>query len=67
MRISYIYWFALFGPDSPSVRYRALYPLKEFQHHYGIPGVMIVPGYSPSLLFFMRNCEAVSVGSSSLS
>lgn len=43
--LRYIYWFASYSLDSPSVRYRAQYPLEYFRERYGIESVLIMPSY----------------------
>lgn len=50
-QIKYIYWFAYYNLDSPSVRYRAQYPLEFAHEKLGIPNRLIIPGYSPKTLF----------------
>lgn len=45
-KIKFIYWFAYYNLNSPSVRYRAKYPLEYFQKKYGIDYYLIIPGYS---------------------
>lgn len=49
--LKYIYWFAYYHLDSPSVRYRAKYPLDFAKENLGIPSRLIIPGYSPKRLF----------------
>ncbi len=44
--IKYIYWFAYYNLDSPSVRYRAKYPLDFAREALGIKSRLIMPGYS---------------------
>lgn len=46
MKLKFIYWFAHYNFDSPSVRYRALYPLDYFKSNLGINSYLVVPGYS---------------------
>ncbi|MCF8332254.1 MAG: glycosyltransferase [Bacteroidales bacterium] len=46
-RIDHIYWFAYYNLDSPSVRYRAKYPLDFIKKKENISSRLIVPGYSP--------------------
>ncbi len=54
-RISVIYWFAYYNLDSPSVRYRAKYPLDFFRDEYGIDSFLSIPGYSAKRIFqFLR-------------
>jgi hypothetical protein len=45
--VKYIYWFAFYNIGSPSVRYRAKYPLTFFKEKQGIRSVLIVPSYQP--------------------
>jgi len=45
-KIAFIYWFAYYNLDSPSVRYRAKYPLDYFKKNYGINYFLIFPGYT---------------------
>lgn len=53
--IKFIYWFAYYNEDSPSVRYRATYPLEFCKKHYGIKSILVIPGYQPKLLFRFVN------------
>ncbi len=50
-KIEFIYWFAYYNLDSPSVRYRAKYPLEFFRNHKGVESFLVIPGYSPSRIF----------------
>src|SRR4030067_1603790 len=50
-KIEFIYWFAYYNLDSPSVRYRAKYPLEFFRKHKGVESFLVIPGYSPSKIF----------------
>jgi glycosyltransferase involved in cell wall biosynthesis len=43
--LKYIYWFSYYNLSSPSVRYRALYPLERLKEKEGIGYVLICPGY----------------------
>lgn len=45
-KIGFIYWFAYYNLDSPSVRYRAKYPLEYFQKKHNIGYYLVFPGYS---------------------
>ena len=45
-KIEFIYWFAYYNLDSPSVRYRAKYPLDFFKENKGVGNYFIVPSYS---------------------
>jgi glycosyltransferase involved in cell wall biosynthesis len=45
MEIKYIYWFAYFNMDEPSVRYRAKYPLDMLKAKYNIDSTIVYPGY----------------------
>lgn len=54
-KIEFIYWFAYYNLDSPSVRYRAKYPLDFFKHHKGVASYFVVPGYSFSgIILFLK-------------
>lgn len=46
-KIEFIYWFAYYNLDSPSVRYRAKYPLDFFKKHKNVESYFIVPSYRP--------------------
>lgn len=46
MKIEFIYWFAYYNLDSPSVRYRAKYPLAYFREQKNLESYFVVPGYS---------------------
>ena len=50
-KIEFIYWFAYYNLDSPSVRYRAKYPLEFFRNHKGVGSYLVIPGYSPSRIY----------------
>ena len=51
----HIYWFANYNLASPSVRYRAKYPLDYAHQHLGISSDLIMPGYQPrQILYFFR-------------
>lgn len=53
--IQFIYWFAYYNLNSPSVRYRAKYPLDFLKKEAGINHYLVVPGYSPSeIINFLR-------------
>ena len=55
-KIEHIYWFAYYNLDSPSVRYRAKYPLDFAKEKLDISSDLIIPGYSPNrLLNFIVN------------
>ncbi len=45
-KLNFIYWFSYYNFDSPSVRYRAKYPLDFIKREYGIDYYLIIPGYS---------------------
>ncbi len=54
--ITFIYWFAFYNEDSPSVRYRAKYPLQFFREQYNVESSLIIPGYHPKRMFiFIKN------------
>lgn len=46
-----IYWFAYYGLDSPSVRYRAKYPLDYLAKEKGCQSILVIPSYRPSAIF----------------
>ncbi len=56
-----IYWFAYYGLDSPSVRYRAANPLRYLRATYGINYHLVIPGYHPSKIwiFLLAYCSAL--------
>jgi len=56
VKVKHIYWFAYYNEDSPSVRYRAVYPLHYFKEHHGITYTMVVPGYRPSKMWVFAKC-----------
>lgn len=71
-KLNYIYWFAYYNTDSPSVRYRGYYPLQHLEKMHGIRSAFIVPGYHPkailrfavaysSALFFRRKNSLIVV------
>jgi glycosyltransferase involved in cell wall biosynthesis len=49
--IKFIYWFAYYNLNSPSVRYRAHYPLKYFRSEKGGNSYLVIPSYSPGKIF----------------
>jgi glycosyltransferase involved in cell wall biosynthesis len=54
-RIKFIYWFAFYNLDSPSVRYRAKYPLEYARDKLGIESYLVIPGYKPRrIILFAR-------------
>ncbi len=72
MKIKHIYWFAYFNMFSPSVRYRAKYPLDAFNEKYGITYSFIYPSYNPkniihflqiyfSILFFRKKDSLIVI------
>lgn len=51
----FIYWFAYYNLDSPSVRYRAKYPLDYLKKKYDVDSYLIMPGYGVLTIFnFIR-------------
>lgn len=56
-----IYWFSFFNEDSPSVRYRAKYPLKYFSEEHNVHSMFIFPNYSIKMivLFFVGFFKAL--------
>ena len=54
-KIEFIYWFAYYNLDSPSVRYRAKYPLNFFKEHKRVGNYFVVPSYSlTGILLFLK-------------
>ncbi len=60
-QIRHIYWFTYYNLDSPSVRYRAQYPLEYAKKRHGITSSLIIPGYSTIKLavFFWNYIKAL--------
>jgi len=53
--LKYIYWFAYYNFDSPSVRYRAKYPLEYIKKNHYVGYSLVIPSYRPSYIFlFIR-------------
>jgi glycosyltransferase involved in cell wall biosynthesis len=53
--IKFIYWFAYYNIDSPSVRYRGKYPLDYLKSKYRVNSYFVVPGYSlNNVMRFLR-------------
>jgi len=50
-KIEFIYWFAYYNLDSPSVRYRAKYPLDFFREHKNVDSYLTIPSYKPKGIF----------------
>lgn len=46
-----IYWFAYYNQESPSVRYRAVYPLQFIEKNFATKVRLCFPGYSPKRVF----------------
>lgn len=46
-----IFWFSFFNEDSPSVRYRAKYPLTYFSNEHNVHSTFIFPDYSAKMIF----------------
>ena len=51
MKLKFVYWFAYYNLDSPSVRYRGKYPLDYLKSNYGIDSCFIYPSYQPKKIF----------------
>ena len=47
MDIRHIYWFSYHGTELPSVRYRAIHPLRHLWAWHGVGSTFVVPGWSP--------------------
>ncbi len=71
-KIEFIYWFAYFNLESPSVRYRGKYPLEYLKSNYNIHSYFVIPGYRPSriiiflsayisALFFRKNNSIIVI------
>lgn len=53
--IRHIYWFAYFGLQEPSVRYRAKYPLELLRDKYKITYDLVMPSYRPlKIIAFLK-------------
>lgn len=50
-KLKFIYWFAYYNHASPSVRYRAIYPLEYFRKEKGINNYLVFPGYTPKHIY----------------
>jgi glycosyltransferase involved in cell wall biosynthesis len=54
-KLKFVYWFAHYNLQSPSVRYRGKYPLDFLKANYGIGSYFVMPGYSfGAILRFVR-------------
>ena len=51
MKLKFVYWFAYYNLNSPSVRYRGKYPLIYLKNNYGINSYFIIPGYKLKNIF----------------
>ncbi len=45
MKLKFVYWFAYYNLDSPSVRYRGQYPMGFLKDHYHINSYFVYPSY----------------------
>ena len=53
--LKFVYWFAHYNPESPSVRYRGQYPLNFLKENNKINSYFIYPSYRPKrILNFVR-------------
>ncbi len=60
MPLPHIYWFAYYNFDEPSVRYRAKYPLKDMADKGLITYDLVIPGYSPPIVYkFLKTYFAI--------
>lgn len=59
--IQFVYWFAYFGIDSPSVRYRGKYALESWKKIWGIDYYFVTPIYSINgiICFLIAYCSAL--------
>ena len=56
MKLKFVYWFAFYNPDSPTVRYRGKYVLDYLQSNYGINSYFVFPDYTLSrIIIFLRS------------
>ena len=54
-KFKFVYWFAHYNLESPSVRYRGKYPLDFLKDICGIGSHFVMPGYMPATIFrFVR-------------
>lgn len=54
-KLKVIYWFAYYNTDSPSVRYRAKYPLEYIKRKHGIRSYLVIPSYRlKDIIYFLR-------------
>lgn len=54
-KLNFIYWFAYYNLNSPSVRYRGKFPLDFLKANYGVNSYFVIPGYKPSnILNFLK-------------
>lgn len=55
MKLKFIYWFAFYNINSPTVRYRGSFPITFFKENYNIDSYLILPGYQPlTIVKFIR-------------
>ena len=53
--LKFIYWFAYYNLESPSVRYRAKFPLDYLKDKYGLSYFFVTPSYKPrKILHFLK-------------
>lgn len=54
-KLKFIYWFAYYNLDSPSVRYRGKFPLDFLKANYGVNSYFVTPSYKPTkILLFLK-------------
>jgi glycosyltransferase involved in cell wall biosynthesis len=53
--LKFIYWFAHYSLYSPSVRYRAKYPLDYLNSQYNIKSYFCYPSYKPLRMLYFAN------------
>lgn len=51
MKLKFVYWFAFYNINSPTVRYRGRFPLDFLKENYDINSYMILPSYRPATIF----------------
>src|SRR5438874_10982630 len=54
-KLKFVYWFAFYNLNSPTVRYRGKYVVDFLKKNYGINSYLILPSHRLStILFFIR-------------
>jgi glycosyltransferase involved in cell wall biosynthesis len=50
LKLKFVYWFAFYNLDSPSVRNRGRYPIDLLKEKHGIGAYFVMPGYQPTYI-----------------